>query len=357
MWCNCDWCGKKIYIINSRYKKANHHFCNHECELMFRHHETHETRVCLSCGKEFECLKSSRHKFCCVECQHEWQKTGERTKDGKLIPCLDKKKSFDKKKPAEKATCDYCGKEYKKRHRYITNNHFCSNECFAAWRQSENNPMRKRKVTCVCCGKEFFVTYQRYKTSELKFCSKECYNKSRKMIWTEERRKHQSEKNAQTLKKGTHSGLNSFPQVKINELLSNLNIKYINEYSISSFSIDNYLPDYNLFIEVMGDFWHANPCIYNEIKYDQQKHGCARDKKKRTYMKEYIKKDTLNLWEYDIRNDLEKCEKLIELYINKNGILKDYNSFNYTLVDNELILNDNIVVPFFEREDILENIA
>ncbi len=35
-------------------------------------------------------------------------------------------------------------------------------------------------------------------------------------------------------------------------------------------------------------------------------------------------------------------------FINKNGLLKNYNSFNYSIVNNELVLNENIIQAYSE---------
>lgn len=40
-----------------------------------------------------------------------------------------------------------------------------------------------------------------------------------------------------------------------------MNIKYINEKTFKYYSVDNYLVDYNLIIEIMGDYFHANPIL------------------------------------------------------------------------------------------------
>ena len=42
------------------------------------------------------------------------------------------------------------------------------------------------------------------------------------------------------------------------------------------------------------------------------------------------------------------CEKLIMEFINKNGLLKNYNSFNYSLVDGNLMLNENVIAAYSE---------
>lgn len=45
-------------------------------------------------------------------------------------------------------------------------------------------------------------------------------------------------------------------------------------------------------------------------------------------------------------NRLDVCKKLIDKYITRNGILDNYHSFNYHLENDNLILNENIVIPY-----------
>lgn len=256
--------------------------------------------------------------------------------------------------------CDYCGKEFVKRESRIRGNHvFCSEECYSNWRHSDLNPTKtERKVICDTCGKIFITSGVRYNNNKHNYCCLNCANLGKKELWKDSELRENSRKRIiKNLNAGKYSFTKTTPQIICNNLLDNLSIQYINEYSVSLFSIDNYLPEYDLFIEVMGNFWHANPCFYSSIKYEQQARGCNRDRKKRLYIKEQMNKNILNLWESDIENDLIKCEALIKLYINNSGELKNYNSFNYSFENNELTLNNDIVVPFFEREDILENIA
>jgi hypothetical protein len=60
--------------------------------------------------------------------------------------------------------------------------------------------------------------------------------------------------------------------------------------------------------------------------------------------------DILYLWEYDIANNIELCKNLILKYINNNGILDNYQSFNYILKDNNLVLSNDIIKPYIEYE-------
>ena len=60
---------------------------------------------------------------------------------------------------------------------------------------------------------------------------------------------------------------NTSIQIAINDILDNLNINYQREYPLDYYSCDNFLIDYNIIIEVMGDYWHGSPLKYNEHSY------------------------------------------------------------------------------------------
>lgn len=76
----------------------------------------------------------------------------------------------------------------------------------------------------------------------------------------------------------------------ISEILSKLNIRYEIEKNIGSKFVDYFLTDYNIAIEYFGDYWHANPKIYESNFFIKQ-----------------IKMNAYEVWEKDkIRIDFIK---------------------------------------------------
>lgn len=138
------------------------------------------------------------------------------------------------------------------------------------------------------------------------------------------------------------------PQIIANQILDSLGVSYRNEEPFTYYSVDNYLPEYNLIIEVMGDYWHSSPLKYDDKINEKQKHIISRDKAKRTYIKNSYGISILYLWEYDLINRPDVCERLIKIYIESRGVLDNYNSFNYNLSDSLIFLNENIIKPFQE---------
>lgn len=120
------------------------------------------------------------------------------------------------------------------------------------------------------------------------------------------------------------------PHIKINKLLDSLGIKYVNEKPYKYYSVDIYLPEFNLIIEIMGDYFHGNPLKYKSKDLNSmQKKNMRKDKAKHTYIKRYYNINILYLWESDINKNLQLCENLILEYINKKGIIDEYNSYKY----------------------------
>lgn len=272
--------------------------------------------------------------------------------------------------------CLWCGKEtdkvpsvYMKKRKI-----FCSQECY--WNNKradetisgENSRYFNRiDVKCSYCGKNIKVTPFNYNIKNKygeshNFCSQQCYWNFRSEYYigskstmanyefTEEQREHRRKIMIQNARKAKR--LDSKIQLKVNSILDSLGIKYEREYIVGHFAIDNYLPVQKLFIEVMGDFWHASPLKYNENRYgiiNSQRRTLSHDKQKLTYLKNHYDTTPLYLWENDIDKNPYKCELLIDMFIKNNGILEDYNSFNYCVQDNKLIFK-KINIPYQYRQ-------
>lgn len=274
----CDNCGKLFYRRKYHIDRQNElngkQFCSVECEFEFKHKEATEIRVCEICGKEYECKKNSSQRFCSIECQGKWQST----QTGILNP---------RYKHVE-AICKWCGKPYMVKKSKFDNGatSFCSVFC------------RQEHYRHVLCKEEKYIDIHRK-------CALD------------------------NLENHKYSTINSEPQRILDDILNNLEINYTREYRTKYYSVDNYLTDYNLMIEVMGDFWHSNPLKYNEPKYEMQIKSRKRDKEKHDYILNNYNIEILYLWESDLKNHKEKCFELIKEYIDNKGILSNYHSFNY----------------------------
>jgi G:T-mismatch repair DNA endonuclease (very short patch repair protein) len=138
---------------------------------------------------------------------------------------------------------------------------------------------------------------------------------------------------------GTRNSLEiSKPQQIINNVLDDLGINYISEYDCNYYLVDQYLTDYNLMIEVQGDYWHCSPLLSNRSNTSGIKKNKTKDKRKHTYIKNQYGIEILYLWETDINENLKLCIELIKTYIKNNGVLENYHSFNYILDNGDLKL-------------------
>ena len=287
----CDYCGKIVYKPPYQYKTKTNHFCSLECSGKFVSAQKHEYRKCEVCGKEMYVLKTSKYRFCSPKCQSIWQRGNTGIKNPKFEGVVSK--------------CETCGKEISigKSDLRLYKHHFCSNECRVEW---YNN---------ICSQTEEWRNISRERASK------------------------QQSTNPRTTK----------PQLIMNDILDSLGIKYCNEKNVKYYSIDNYLTEYDLAIEVMGDYWHTSPLKYDAPINDIQKRIVSKDKTKRDYVKKYYGINILYVWESDLYKREELCKALIALYIEKLGVLENYHSFNYSIVNGDIKLNEELVLPHQDR--------
>jgi hypothetical protein len=205
-WVNCEYCGKLVYKTKTNYNKHKHHYCSNECQKKKQHELIYENRACEICGKLFHVSKKSLQRFCSIECQSKWQST----QTGTLNP---------------RST--------------------------------------KVEIECECCGKKYYQKLYKTKNGQHNFCSNECRQKWYSEVFSQDEEWREiSKKRAVRILENRQIDTDTKPQQIINEVLNCMDIKYINEQGLEYYSVDNYLNDYNLIIEVMGDFWHCNPLKY-----------------------------------------------------------------------------------------------
>lgn len=102
-------------------------------------------------------------------------------------------------------------------------------------------------------------------------------------------------------------------ELKIKNLLTSLNISFIEQYPIDCFIVDFFVNN-NLIIECLGDYWHCNSnnSRFNDSsKFNEtQKKNLERDKRKIKYFDEN-NMNYLFLWESDINNDMNYIKSII----------------------------------------------
>ena len=273
------------------------------------------------------------------------------------------------KKFSYRFNCKCCGREgYVNPQKYFDNdNLYCSTECY--WKDKPNTLhndnkryYEKTNAYCTNCKKPIWVSPSKSKrmnsfSDNHTFCSYKCYWEFRSKYYRGDKHFNVevTDETKIKIRKALVKRLNGFDRLNtkiqsiVNNMLDFLDIKYQREYAIEFYSIDNYLLDYNLMIEVQGDYWHCSPLLFNSEKYlmnQKQYDGIHRDKIKHSYIKNHCNVEILYLWETDIEKRPDLCQALILLYVNNNGILSNYHSFNYDLINGELKLKENLIIPY-----------
>jgi len=269
--------------------------------------------------------------------------------------------------------CDNCKKEFVIKVCKTKNkrNIFCCRKCYWEFKRQwcgQLSPSYQRVLkTCTMCKKSIeVIPFDDKKLNKFgdnhNFCSYECYWKYRSKyyvgekavmtnyVFSQEQRDAMRIRNAKAYSNGVFN-TETKPQRIVNDILDELEINYIREKQCKYYAVDNYLSDFNLIIEVMGDYFHSNPLKFTKLNTMQQ-NGIKRDKSKRTYIDKYYGIKILYLWEYDILKNPDVCKSLILEYIKNEGILHNYNSFNYFLdTINNIKLFEKIICPYFEMSN------
>lgn len=285
----CENCGKVVYKTQTDYKRHKHHYCSNACQLQKQAKQAYEDRTCEFCGSVFHIRKKQTKRFCSIECQNNWQKT----------------------------------------------------------RIGKDNPKYERhQLFCDNCGSEIFVIDANLKRYKNHFCSSSCRQEWYSNVWSQQEDwKDESRKRAAKQIRKMPFTLTK-PHVTICELLESMDVDYEVEHPTEYYSIDIYLTEYNLMIEIMGDFWHCNPLLYDCPKQKVQVQRIPKDYMKHDYIVKNYNVEILYLWETDIISDIEKCKCLISRYISDCGIINNYHSFNWNMNNGKLNVNNDIIIPF-----------
>jgi hypothetical protein len=236
----------------------------------------------------------------------------------------------------------------------------CSIQCQGKWQSINLSGMNangynhtvsieERTIVCQWCNKDFQV--KPYEIENQKFCSKECRQSwfAQEYSQSEEFKEKASIRAAKMLEDDIFNKRVTGIQKKINIILDKLNVENKKEKAFNKVTMDNYLVESKLMIENMGTFHHCDHRKYPHIIYERQVNRIRMDKIKHSYIKNNYNVEILYLWEEEINNNPLLCKLLIELYINNNGVLENYHSFNYILNEyNNLVLNNVISVPYME---------
>lgn len=366
----CDYCNeefKRNFRKVDLLKKHSCKKCNHGKSIkskakkakVFKHSTVIMTR-CKICGEEtpkkkYE-FKGHGEHFCSRKCMGKYRFTVNNP---------------NPKKDKISVKCFQCGEITEEFPSVVKKNkwHFCTRDCYGKFRSEqligENNPSYQGLIKkCDQCGEDILVIQSKLVRNKNVFCSTECYGEYRSIHYSGvnhnqygiKKSPEQIEKMRISTAKRIANGQIPTTSTKINvtirEVLKERNIQFEEEKQFKYYTVDFYLPDSNKVIEVMGDYWHANPMKY--VNYDElneiQKKDIIRDKRKRTYLEKHHDIKILYIWEQEVNQDLDLCRELIKVFSSTSN-LDDYNSFNYLyLKPIGLILKDRCIKPYFDRD-------
>lgn len=213
--------------------------------------------------------------------------------------------------------CICCGNDFLILNtQYCKRRIFCSASCSNRFKNSGRVHLHRRSelITIKCKYKECNNNFQvKYKNRNRKFCSRKCADKGKNNIWriwrpTKMQKKKSIIKRLETLKKNNKLFPNCDTKCELifESYLKELNINYRKQEIISIWTFDFYLPDFDIYIEVDGDYWHANPKFFTKLN-NGQKRRIARDKSKNSFMKNKSKK-LIRFWENEV---LDKKQYII----------------------------------------------
>ena len=297
----CETCGKEYRVKNGKASTAR--FCSQKCHYASRrgkpvpHFEPRPQNkiecVCDYCGKLVykwpgDFSKSSGLHFCSHQCCGEHKRS-------RII-----------------VECDWCGREVEKNTCHVkrSEHNFCSRDCLARW-QSENiigeqhHLYSQEESTCNQCGKSFNRKPSQLQRSKQSFCSKEC-------AWEYKRINGITEEQRLLFRATVLKTLSTYPretsiEKAIREWLESHEIQHCPQHVINNkFCVDFYLPNHNVIIEALGDYFHANPMIYGEGLIplnDMQTKNRKSDKGRFAYLRK-CGYSIYGFWECNIKKDL-----------------------------------------------------
>lgn len=333
----CVKCGKE-YESNS----AQSIYCSRACKYVSLHTEEHKHCYdvqCATCEKIFEKrvfgnLKGDRVYFCSLSCSAKHKLA---LGTGAIKQCKE------------------CGADFEQKH---GRHYFCSNDCKTKYGTKH---ISVKEGVCSNCGEKIKRTS---KIREVCFCNKDCekkYKYNQSLIHKE----CAYCKQPFTTQKGKKSifcsipcrvnGMNKGPTVPhqiVIEVLNSLGRSFEIEKRFNRYCFDIFIAELNLNIEIMGQYWHCDHRLYKAPVNKMQEYSIVKDLKKHAFFKETEIK-ILYLWEYDIKHNIEVCRKLLEVALDDPQGLFNCHSFNYTILNGELKLKENIEEPLFMSTTIL----
>lgn len=158
--------------------------CSHSCYMTLwrEEHRVVLTKVCATCGEEFE-TSNSVTKYCSDECRRKARRKTSREYARTVV--------------YPPRSCEECGKEFTPR---AKNSRFCCTECSVQYHKRKHLKGGLAPKKCAVCGKEFTPN-----SASAKYCSDDCRKRAQQMKGT----KPFAEENTEVIPQKRMAGLNA----------------------------------------------------------------------------------------------------------------------------------------------------
>ena len=105
------------------------------------------------------------------------------------------------------------------------------------------------------------------------------------------------------------------PERVFSEMMNEIEVEFETQKVISNKIYDFYIPSKNMIVEIHGDYWHANPLIYENKELNKTQIRNVKNDKFKTTLAKGSGYSFYVLWEYDLNNNYEeKKEEFIRLW-------------------------------------------
>ena len=105
------------------------------------------------------------------------------------------------------------------------------------------------------------------------------------------------------------------PERVFAKMMKEISVEFESQKVIGNKIYDFYIPSKNLIVEIHGDYWHANPLIYEGKELNKTQIRNIKNDKFKTILAKGSGYCFYVLWEYDLNNNYkEQKEKFIKLW-------------------------------------------
>ncbi len=271
----------KTKFESSNFQKT----CSQRCRILHRKNRRKKSDenitviiCCKLCNESFKARRYKKRTFCNRSCASKYY-----IKNG----TYDKWRFMKIERQGFYGSCKVCKKSIYLEPRFKGLDSLvklCGIECekihFASLFNGEQNPMYGKKLTIQQKDKQKSTLFERYGVTNAYFLAK------RSTVSKPQR--------------DLYNNLSELYKCKLETLLPFHSVRYF---------ADIFIPDNNIVIEFMGNYWHCNPLMYKEDYWHKKKCQYARD----VWESDKIRKETLEklgyivyyVWESDYTRDKE----------------------------------------------------